>query len=294
MAGAVPHAQPQSLAGQVVGDAIWLLREVWEVAVVAVRFMFFLYAVPLMRSHNKEERYEGHGYFVWALALWTFAIPEVYGFVAGEQGRLPTLSSTVGNLINEHDWMSVFVIGVLFGCVLHVVRVQLPAQRLRRQRADLTAPVANITPGTQWTMPASESGRLTRTKGDVDLPVDARYEIVAIVLTAIAFAVPVLADAGKQTVGECGYGVLLAMLFFVPGILAYRYDRLVPFPGLFTTVGFLERKSVAVTLIIGGGLVFLALHLTFYPFPSILPDIQGLHHHCQTVKDPSLCVNPAP
>jgi hypothetical protein len=289
-----PQVPSQSLVGQIGADLIWLLREALRVGVVAFRFLFFLYAVPLMRSSNKEERFEGHGYFVWALALWTFAIPEVYGFAAGEQGRLPTLSSTVGNLINEHDWLSVFVVGLLFGCVLHVVRVQLPAQRQRRQRAQRTELAEGMTSGGQWTMLASESGRITKTQGDVELPVDARYEIVAIGLTVIAFVVPILANAGKQTVGECGYGVMLTMLFFVPGILAYRHDKLVPFPGLFTTVGFLERKSTAVALIVGGGLVFLALHLTFYPFPSILPDIQGLHHHCQTVQDPSLCVNPSP
>jgi hypothetical protein len=294
MSAEAPRVPAQSLFEQIGADLIWLLREALGVAVVAFRFMFFLYALPLMRSSNKEERYEGHGYFVWALALWTFAIPEVYGFAAGEQGRLPTLSSTIGNLINEHDWMSVFLIGLLFGCVLHVVRVQLPAQRQRRHRARREELAEDSASAGQWTMLASESGRLTKTHGDVDLPVDARYEIVAIGLTVIAFVVPILAGAGKQTVGECGYGVMLTMLFFVPGILAHRHDKLVPFPGLFTTVGFLERKSTAVALIVGGGLVFLALHLTFYPFPSILPDIQGLHHHCQSVSDPALCVNPGP
>jgi len=294
MSSAAQPLPPRKLIRQIADDLIWLLREAWRVVVVAFCFMFFVYAVPLMRSSNKEERYEGHGYFVWAVALWVFAIPEVYGFAAGKQKWVPTLSSTVGNLINRHDWMSVFVIAVLFGCVLHVVRVQVPARRLRRERAEGPAIGTDIPSGEQWTMPASESGRLTRTQGDDDLPVDVRYEIIAGLFTVIAFVVPILGGAGKQTVGECGYGVMLTLLFFVPGILAYRHDKLVPFPGLFTTVGFLEQKSVGVALILGGGLVFLALHLTFYPFPSILPDIQGLHHHCQTVSDPSLCVNPTP
>jgi hypothetical protein len=177
---------------------------------------------------------------------------------------------------------------------VHIVRVQLPAQRRRRERARDAVRADEIRPGERWTMLASESGRLTRTQGDVELPVLVWYELGAIVATAIAFVLPVLVGAGKQTVGEWGYGVLLLLLFFLPGIFAYRHDRLVPFPGLFTTVGFLERKSPAVAYIVGGGLVFLALHLTFYPFPSNLPDIQGLHHHCATVSDPSLCVNPTP
>lgn len=292
MAMDAPQVQQHSLLGHLAADVAWFLQEAVGVVVIALRLMFFLYAIPLMRSADSEERYEGHGYFVWAAALWTFVVPEVYGFAAGKQGRLPTLSNTVGNLLNAHDWISVLVIGLLFASVIHVARVQLPAQRRRRERR--AAARVGVLSTTHWTLTAAESGRVTSVEGEVNLPVDARYEIYAIALTAIAFATPMLAGAGKQIVGECGYGVLFVLLFFVPGILAYRHDTLAPFPGLFTTVGFLERKSPAVALVVGGGLAFLALHLTFYPFPSILPDIQGLHHHCQTVSDPTLCVKPAP
>lgn len=278
--------------GSVISDLIWVIVEAAKVIGVMLRLMLFIDVWPLTHSKSARRRYEGHGYFIWALALWMFAVPELYGAKSGKNGQLPTLSNTVGNLLDLHDWMSVFVVGLLFFGVAHLVRIQAPARRHARLQEETLIPVGDSVPSDGWTLTAAESGRITKQAvavADVRLPVYVRYEFYAIVLTAIAFLVPLLLGAGKQVVGECGYAMLFFTLFFVPGILAYRHEKLAPFPGLFTTMLYLEKKSPPLAVILGAGLVFLAIHLTFYPFPSIIPDIQGLHHHCQNVSDPGLC-----
>ena len=294
-----PHDSGSGYVGTIFADLIWLVGEALKVLWVMLRLMLFIEARQLAKSKSDRRRYEGHGYFIWALALSMFAIPELYGAIAGKNGRLPTLSNTVGNLLNLHDWMSVFVVGLLFFGVAHVAKVGVPKRRHARRQHEQTpesiaAQRAAAPLQGKWTLTAAESGRVAAAHEDNVLPVYLRYELIAIGATAVAFSVPLALGASKQVVGECGYAMLFVVLFFVPGILAYRHDSLAPFPGLFLTMANLENKSKPVAVILGAGLVFLAIHLTFYPFPSIIPDIQGLHHHCQNVSDPSLCANPPP
>jgi hypothetical protein len=143
---------------------------------------------------------------------------------------------------------------------------------------------------------AAESGRATTADNDTVLRVYLRYEYIAMGAAVVAFLLPLLLGASKQVVGECGYATLFFVLFLVPGVLAYRHHALAPFPGLFVTMLSLEHRSGPIAVILGAGLVYLAIHLTFYPFPSILPDIQGVHHHCSplTGPKPPICVNPGP
>jgi hypothetical protein len=296
---ASPGAPRRGYVGNILADLVWLVVEALKVLWVMLRLMLFIEARRLAKSKSDRRRYEGHGYFIWALALWMFAIPELYGAITGKNGRLPTLSNTVGNLLNLHDWMSVFVVGLLFFGVAHVAKVGVPKRRHARwqhEQKPESIKAKRAAPALQgkWTLTAAESGRAAAAHEDDVLPVYVRYEFIAIGATAIAFLLPLVLGASKQVVGEYGYAMLFFALFFVPGILAYRHHSLAPFPGLFLTMVNLENKSKPLAVILGAGLVFLAIHLTFYPFPSIIPDIQGLHHHCQNVSDPALCVNPAP
>jgi hypothetical protein len=288
------------LIGNAINDVVWLVVEAVKVIGVMVRLMLFIDARRLAKSKSDRRRYEGHGYFIWALALWMFAAPELYGAKTGKNGAIPTLSNTVGNLLNLNDWMSVFVVGLLFFGVAHVAGVGVPKHlHVERghdalQQESISAQRAAPALEGKFALTAAESGRATSVTNDTVLPVYVRYERIAIGATAIAFLLPLFLGASKQVVGECGYATLFFTLFFVPGILAYRHDALAPFPGLFVTMVNLEKKSPPLAVILGAGLVFLAIHLILYPFPSIIPDIQGLHHHCQHVSDPALCVNPAP
>src|SRR4051794_16469649 len=111
----------QGLAAQIGADLWWLVTGAGKLANVALSLMLFRYAYEDINSNSRRRKYEGHGYLVWAIALWAFAIPEVKGFLSDKQGGIPTLSSTVGSLINLHNWMSVFVVFLLFGGVVQVV-----------------------------------------------------------------------------------------------------------------------------------------------------------------------------
>jgi hypothetical protein len=287
-------SRARGVFGTIIGDLVWLGRQVARVIEVALGLMLFVYAWRLAHSRSDTQRYEGHGYFIWALALWTFTIPELYGSFAGKNGRIPTLSNTVGNLLNLHDWMSLFVVAFIFFGVTHIAKVQAPARRRARQQEQETRGREADAGGGRWCLTAAQSGRITDVQDEALLPVYVRYEMCAIALTVIAFLLPLFVGASKQVVGESGYAMLFAVLFVVPGLLAYRHKALASFPGLFTTMLNLERKSPPLAFILGAGLVFLAIHLTFYPFPSIIPDIQGLHHHCDTKPKPAICINPPP
>ena len=50
------------------------------------KLMLFVLGRRLLHSNSKRKRYEGHGYLVWAAALWAFIIPEMYGVIKGKNG----------------------------------------------------------------------------------------------------------------------------------------------------------------------------------------------------------------
>jgi hypothetical protein len=268
----------------VLSDARWLLGEAYELLKVVVELMTFVLAIRLMRSKNGLERFEGAGYLVWAIALWAFAIPELYGAFAGHNGRVPTLSNTVGNILYSANELSFDVVGVVVLGVMHAVRVQLPA---RQQVQDV--PPDTPVGAHRKAVPRGRSGRLAPTDPQTVLPIVAWYYPVAGAIVVAAFLVPILTGASKQHVGEWGYGALGVVLFLIPGVLAYRHARLVPFPTLFTTFLDLERRSPPLAIVVGTGLVFLMIHLILYPFPAIIPDLQGFHHHCQQTPRPAIC-----
>ena len=85
-----------------------------------------------------------------------FAIPELYGVFAGHNGRIPTLSNTVGNLLDAHDYLSVFVVAILVFAVIHVVRIQLPVHR-REEARRASAPDEEHIDG-RWMIAADAAG----------------------------------------------------------------------------------------------------------------------------------------
>ena len=273
------------------GDVWWLVEQVGLLLWCVIEFMFFILGARLIAKDDKADNYEGWGYVAWAVAAWAFAIPEVYGAAAGHNGHVQTLSTTVGNLLNHHDYLSPIVVGLLVFAVIHVVRIQIPA-------ALTTSPTDSSDQGNpkpdEFEVPAGMSGRVTQKPDSEVLPVAMLYDAIALVAVGLAFLIPVLLTPNRQIVGEWGYGVLALALFFVPGMLAYRHGQLVPFPSLFRTILNLEKHSRALAIVFSAGFVFLMIHLVFYPFPSIIPDIQGLHHHCSPSSGPkpAICINP--
>jgi hypothetical protein len=63
----------------------------------------------------------------------------------------------------------------------------------------------------------------------------------------------------------------------VPGWLAYKHGRLVPFPTLFATLKNLEKRAPHFTIVLASGLAILMIHLILYPWPATIPDTNRLH-----------------
>ena len=52
---------------------------------------------------------------------------------------------------------------------------------------------------------------------------------------------------------------------------------------LFGTVLAIEQRAQIVAVVVAGCLVFLSLHLAFYPYPSIIPwfvNLEHVHNYC--------------
>lgn len=73
----------------------------------------------------------------------------------------------------------------------------------------------------------------------------------------------------KYQIGYIVYGILGAGVA-VTSILAYWFRRDgVPFPTLFRTVKYLQRRVHVLATVLVGGLTVLAVHLALYPWPDI-------------------------
>jgi hypothetical protein len=49
------------------------------------------------------------------------------------------------------------------------------------------------------------------------------------------------------------------------------------------TIQNIEKRRSPVAVLFGAGIAILLLHLALYPWPSVIPDLQDLHH----LKNPS-------
>jgi hypothetical protein len=72
------------------------------------------------------------------------------------------------------------------------------------------------------------------------------------------------------------YGSIAVFGIVVPSVLAVVGCD-VSFPTLFATVQALERRARVVAAIVAAGFAILLVHLAFYPWPDVIPDLQDLH-----------------
>jgi hypothetical protein len=243
-------------------------------------------------------RFELIGYAVWLVAGVMFAVPEIGASIDSDL-PFPTLSGTVGHLERRWEIFSLLVIIVVVNALLHGVRLgaAVVANRMNLAQPETTgqvdekgrmlAPTFAIDPDKHI---AVDDGRVTSTSRPRRLGWGfgfAYFGCTVIVLTA-AFVIPwgihgwSATDAEKQLGGEIGYGVMGVVFFVIPALLAWR-DLLVPFPGLFTTIGNLEARAKIMAVLVVGCMTFLMLHLVLYPYPSIIPwfpDLKDLHDYC--------------
>ncbi|MFI1914893.1 hypothetical protein [Nocardia sp. NPDC020380] len=195
------------------------------------------------------------GYSMWGLAGLAIAGPELASVfrLAG----WPTISNTIGHLETQHAWVRLVVVAVISVLAYYAV------------------PQLAIDPKP---IPASVGGRTLTVNGRIAKPdspitlLGAGYLLTAVATFAfgIAFAAT---DRGMHPGSYVGayvlYGLIALMWVIVPSVLALFFSRDVPFPTLFRTIGYLERRAHPAAALILAGLVVLLIHLSFYPWPKI-------------------------
>ena len=266
------------------------------------------------------------GYAVWILAFLMFGVPEIEAARRNNPLPFKTLSGTVGYVEQQADWVAIFVVLAIVFALFHSVRV---ARAVRQHRRHLrlkakgviseTAPLPEgivaakaYVPRKQRTVPPGrlefgaerivvEDGRITKA-ADPEYMSWIGYYLFALALLLAALFIPwglvehwQTGGHSQQVVGDVFWIALFLVFFIVPGVLAYAYGRLVPFTTVFATFLDLEQRARWFTVVAAAGLVFLMLHLVFYPWPSIIPwfpDLKNLHNNCVEHATDVLCQRP--
>ncbi|MFF2552798.1 hypothetical protein ACFVUS_17465 [Nocardia sp. NPDC058058] len=196
------------------------------------------------------------GYLMWGLAGLAIALPELASVfrVAG----WPTISATIGHLQTQHSVVRVIVVFVIVVIAYYAVPQLLISPK----------PVARTVAG----RPTTANGRVTTDTGNVEL-LGAGYLVVA----AVALILGVVFAAGDRHMSPDSYlgayvlyGVIALVWVVIPSILSLFFSRDVPFPTLFRTIGYLERRAHPVAAVLLALLVVLLLHLAFYPWPRVV------------------------
>lgn len=263
-----------------------LLREAGEVLWVGVTLPWQLF--KLLRA--EETRREAAGYMVWGSALVVFAVPEIWASASGHQ-PWPTLSSTVGGIEERHDWAAIIVVGLIVFGAMRAVRVKLstggpelvaPGTPAAARAAAAALPARPMQSNPGRNLLSTPDGRLTHAPLAVYMGWF-KYFVVAILLVLAGYLVPRIVDpSNKQLIGECLYGAMGLALFLIPGWLSYRLGQFVPFPTLFRSFQDVEARAKWLAVVVAAGLTVLLIHLVFYPWTAILPDLQHLHSYCET------------
>ncbi|WP_040803699.1 hypothetical protein [Nocardia concava] len=195
------------------------------------------------------------GYCMWGLAGLAIAVSELASVFS--LASWPTISNTIGHLETQHAWVRLVVVAVIVLLAYYAVP----------QLATPPEPVVQEVGGRTLTA----NGRVTKSDSPITL-LGAGYLLTAVgtYVFGVLFAA---ADRGMHGNSYLGayvlYGLIALMWVIVPSILAMFFSRDVPFPTLFRTVGYLERRAHPVAAILLAGLVVLLIHLAFYPWPVV-------------------------
>ncbi|RJO73666.1 hypothetical protein D5S18_21055 [Nocardia panacis] len=191
---------------------------------------------------------------MWGLAGVAIAVPELASVF--RLGPWPTISATIGHLAVQHNWVRLLVVFVI---------VVLAYYAVAQLRGDPTEP--KVVNGRQLTA----NGRVTTDISSVRYVNFEGYLLASVASYAVGIAVAV-AEGRIHPDSYLGayvlYGLIALMWIVVPSVLAL-FRREVPFPTLFRTIGYLERRAHPVAAVLLALLVILLLHLAFYPWPTI-------------------------
>jgi hypothetical protein len=229
------------------------------------------------------KRYEAWGYGVWFAMGAVIGIPEIWAAADSSIG-FPTISGTIGaGLEYRHNWVAIIVIGVIVFAAFHALyypawkRGELAVRRDQRR--------IGRTPEGRLALVGPEE---TDAFGKADRKEFSaiRYFALAVVAVIGGSALTAAITDDRYILGYVLYGLIATFWVVIPNITAYAFKRDVPYPTLFRTVHDLERRLRGVAVVIAAGLTILVIHLTLYPWPAIIPDLQKLHKQNQTQQLP--------
>jgi hypothetical protein len=237
----------------------------------------------LIRWLRNIEGRERRGYGVWFLVALVIAIPEISA--AWHMVPWPTISGTVGHLEYRWSWVALIVVALVVAGGFHAVRYPV-------------TPKADPEPDTDGRKLRTMNGRLTKVNASAERALEGRPEVaparkLSIVWFGVAVAIVVIASFGTSLVVDPAnpfmlayvlYGLIGFLFIVTPSILAYWFEKDVPFPTLFWTLTALERRVHPVAVAVYALLVILLLHLAFYPWPGIFHVLQP--HSPPTVVSP--------
>lgn len=239
------------------------------------------------------------GYIVWLIAGAVIAVPEL--IAAGWSHKLPftTISTMTGHLERHHNWVELIVVALIVLVVFSIARLRPPyrAQSEREaEAADGQPAEARRRTNDPDQFQRTPGGRLAarapaddRHAADYDADLARALFTVCAVVSLIAVGVGTWAatrwwdDPRHFQPAYVLYGSLGLIWLVIPSFVALVFQRDVPFPTLFRTVGNLEdwlsgrkwpwtlgsKLAWIVAYVVFAGLAILLLHLTLYPYPDI-------------------------
>jgi hypothetical protein len=238
------------------------------------------------RAQLKKRRW---GYVVWLIAACVIGIPEIIAAKWSHWLPFTTISTMTGHLERQHNWVELLVVALIVLVVFSLTRSR-PTYRVDAtadgERDRPAADELERTPGGRLAAAAPTDNRAPKAY-DED-PAPAAFTVSAIAsLVAIAFgtwaATKWWDDARHFQPAYVLYGSLGLLWIAIPSFAALVFQRDVPFPTLFRTIGNLEswlgtrrlpwslgpKLAWLVAYVIFAGLAILLLHLTLYPYPNI-------------------------
>jgi hypothetical protein len=216
-------------------------------------------------ARDPRNRREVWGYGIWGTMGAVVALPEIWAAADSANVPWPTISGTVGYLEYWHPWVAIIVIGILVWGGFHALRATTSA-RLEEER---TNPEGRLV--------RAPGGRLSVARRAAPVPTYVYFPLALAFVVLAALAVHLDRPGDKYLFGEVLYGSIAFWWIVLPAWLAYRFGRYVPYPTLFRTIQLLERRVRVVAIVFAAGIAVLLVHLAFYPWPSVIPDLQDLH-----------------
>jgi hypothetical protein len=214
----------------------------------------------------REETRENWGYGIWFTLAAIVAVPEIMA-AAWSGSWFPTISGTVGDLEYRWPWVAVIVVALIVCTVYGAIRFgpQRKEEDTEEQEDQTPTILGEVTAGF--------------------------YFFVSLIAIAGGTAIAAVVTGGfdRFAVGRTLYGLTALLWVAVPSVAAWLI-KWTPFPTLFELVRNLERKFKPLAYLVLAGLAVLLIHLAFYPWPEVIPDLQRLHkvYHCHPVGKPPL------